>query len=67
MQVDTLKTLLAAGAGSHMGAGRVEFVFVSACESRNAGEAFVAAGVPHVVCVNVQDKLLDAAALRFTR
>jgi len=45
----------------------VEFVFVSACYSKRSGEAFVKAGVPHVVCVNVEDALLDSAAITFTR
>ena len=40
---------------------------MSACFSERAGEAFVEAGVPHVVCVNVTDALLDSAAITFTR
>eukprot|EP01041_Mallomonas_annulata_P000472 gene472-882_t len=46
---------------------RLDFVFVSACYSRRAGEAFADAGVPHVVCVNVDAQLLDTAAVAFTR
>jgi hypothetical protein len=46
---------------------KLEFVFVSACYSRQAAEAFVQAGVPHVVCVSVDSQLLDAAAMAFTR
>lgn len=42
-------------------------MFVSACYSKNSGEAFVKAGVPHVVCVSVDDVLLDSAAITFTR
>ncbi len=45
----------------------VRFVFVSACHSQAAGQAFVDAGVPHVVCVSVQSMLLDAVALTFER
>uniref|UniRef100_A0A7R9U5J3 CHAT domain-containing protein n=1 Tax=Pinguiococcus pyrenoidosus TaxID=172671 RepID=A0A7R9U5J3_9STRA len=45
---------------------RLKFVFVSACYSRLAGEAFVNAGVPHVVCVNLDAPLADAAARCFT-
>ena len=39
------------------GGPRLDFVFVSACHSRVAGEAFAAVGVPHVVCVNLDDKV----------
>ena len=46
---------------------RLQFVFVSACHSRRAGEAFIAAGVPHVVCIKVDSKILDRAARVFTR
>jgi hypothetical protein len=46
---------------------KLEFVFVSACHSRRAGEAFVNAGVKSVVCVTVEAQLLDAAAMAFTR
>jgi hypothetical protein len=46
---------------------KLDFVFVSACYSRNAGEAFAAAGVKHVVCVSVDAQLLDTAATIFTR
>lgn len=59
--VDMLRGLCQAGGL------KLEFVFVSACYSFKAGEAFVEAGVPHVVCVNVDAQLLDAAAMAFTR
>jgi hypothetical protein len=46
----------------------VQFVFVSACYSEFAGNAFVEAGIPHVVCVSVENgRLLDKAAQVFTR
>eukprot|EP00753_Platysulcus_tardus_P003470 PLAT12458.18.p1 GENE.PLAT12458.18~~PLAT12458.18.p1 ORF type:complete len:1521 (+),score=744.58 PLAT12458.18:631-4563(+) len=61
----TLRKLVAAGSGGGEH-NSVKFVFVSACYSRSAGEAFVAAGIPHVVCATV-DLLLDSAALEFTR
>merc|ERR1712167_86430 len=44
----------------------VKFVFVSACFSQSAGEAFVKAGIPHVVCVALNSDLLDRAAQTFT-
>ena len=59
--VDKLRDLCVAG-GSQL-----EFVFVSACHSKRAGEAFAAAGVPHVVCVKLDARLLDSAANVFTR
>ena len=52
--------------GKKSASSSVQFVFVSACHSRQAGEAFVKAGVPHVVCVNIDSKLLDRAAQVFT-
>jgi hypothetical protein len=36
---------------------KLEFLFVSACHSRRTGEAFVDAGVRHVVCVKVEEKV----------
>jgi len=52
-----------------IGGGSLEFVFVSACHSRKAGEAFVAAGVKHVVCCQRDDQLIrnDAAAIEFEK
>lgn len=46
VSLDLLQSLC--GAGEH----RLEFVFVSACFSRLAGQAFAEAGVAHVVCVS---------------
>lgn len=47
--VDALRRLLRAGGL------QLDFVFVSACFSRKTGEAFIEAGVPHVVCVKVNE------------
>jgi hypothetical protein len=47
VNVDALRNLLRAGGL------KLDFVFVSACHSRKTGEAFLEAGVPHVVCVKV--------------
>ncbi|GMH59438.1 hypothetical protein TL16_g02832, partial [Triparma laevis f. inornata] len=60
---EELKQLCGAGSSEE---GRVQFVFVSACYSRVAGQAFIEAGVNHVVCCQ-QDLLQDSAALAFTR
>jgi hypothetical protein len=57
-----LQQLFAAG-----GTRGVQLVFVSACHSRRAGEAFVAAGVPHVVAVRLETPVYDAAARQFAR
>eukprot|EP00428_Durinskia_dybowskii_P077265 CAMPEP_0170354716 /NCGR_PEP_ID=MMETSP0117_2-20130122/257_1 /TAXON_ID=400756 /ORGANISM="Durinskia baltica, Strain CSIRO CS-38" /LENGTH=1034 /DNA_ID=CAMNT_0010608705 /DNA_START=686 /DNA_END=3790 /DNA_ORIENTATION=+ len=61
VKVSQLKDLLGAGGL------QLQFVFVSACYSMEIGEAFVKAGVPHVVCVKVDTKIQDAAAIAFTR
>jgi len=55
-----LRSLCAAGTQ------KLQLVFVSACFSQRAGQAFADAGVPHVLCVNVQEQLLDRAAQIFT-
>ena len=54
-------------AGNEEGAGKppLDFVFISACHSDQAGEAFVAAQVPHVVCVRREAQLQDKAACAF--
>ena len=46
-----LRDLLGAGGLS------LKFVFVSACYSKEIGEAFVRAGVSHVVCVKIDSKV----------
>ena len=61
VSVAQLKSLLRAGGLT------LEFVCVSACHSRATGEAFVEAGVKHVVCVKVDEAIQDSAAMAFTR
>eukprot|EP00567_Pseudictyota_dubia_P001218 CAMPEP_0197465762 /NCGR_PEP_ID=MMETSP1175-20131217/64707_1 /TAXON_ID=1003142 /ORGANISM="Triceratium dubium, Strain CCMP147" /LENGTH=193 /DNA_ID=CAMNT_0043001785 /DNA_START=118 /DNA_END=699 /DNA_ORIENTATION=+ len=46
--------------------GNLRFVFVSACCSRAAGEAFTNAGVEHVVCCEKDQKLMDEATIKFS-
>jgi len=46
--------------------GSLRFVFVSACFSRAAGEAFVNAGVEHVVCCHQDQQLMDEATVLFS-
>jgi hypothetical protein len=52
--------------GSVAGTSRgVQLAFVSACQSEDAGNAFVAAGVPHVVAVRWDAQVTDVASHRF--
>jgi hypothetical protein len=43
-----------------------QVVFISACHSRSVGEAFVKAGIPHVICCTKDGQLRDSAAIEFT-
>ena len=61
VSVDTLRSLLCAGGL------RLDFVFVSACHSRRTGEAFVEAGVPHVVCVKVDAMVSELVSSVFSQ
>jgi hypothetical protein len=44
-----------------------KLVFVSACHSRRAGEAFVDAGTPHVVAVEAEAAVTEESARLFSR
>eukprot|EP00567_Pseudictyota_dubia_P000815 CAMPEP_0197467160 /NCGR_PEP_ID=MMETSP1175-20131217/65425_1 /TAXON_ID=1003142 /ORGANISM="Triceratium dubium, Strain CCMP147" /LENGTH=1257 /DNA_ID=CAMNT_0043003223 /DNA_START=3 /DNA_END=3776 /DNA_ORIENTATION=+ len=50
-----------------VGGTNLLFVFVSACLSRFTGEAFIKAGVPHVVCCRQDDIVMDIATIEFSR
>ncbi|ETW08697.1 hypothetical protein H310_01224 [Aphanomyces invadans] len=63
---DELKTLLLAGDQSRP-ENAMRLVFVSACHSESVAEAFVSAGVPHVVVVPKEDKVLDQKAMEFSK
>jgi len=65
LEVNQLKDLISNGVKG--GGAPFKFVFVSACHSGLAGETFVNAGVPHVVCCKQESQLMDSAALAFTR
>ena len=39
------------------GNANLQFVFVSACHSREIGETFLKAGIRHVVCVRIESKV----------
>ena len=62
VRVPALKKLLQAGSLASL-----RFVFVSACFSEAAAQAFVDAGVPHVIAVRLQTRVSDDAAHAFTR
>ena len=69
LEVEKLTDLVAAGAepaeDGAPGRPPLDFVFVSACHGAMGGEAFVAAGVPHVVAVRREAQLQDKAACAF--
>ena len=39
------------------GNANLQFVFVSACHSREIGDTFIKAGIRHVVCVRIESKV----------
>ena len=50
------------------GGHKLDFVFVSACHSRPAGDAFLDAGVEHVICSEQKEQTLNnLAAIVFAR
>merc|ERR1711871_517139 len=62
VEVDALRELFAAGGHSD-----IQLVFVSACRSQYAAEAFTRVGVPHVVALKSESQVTDVAARSFTR
>jgi hypothetical protein len=73
LENERLRELFAAGSGgadTAAGCGlgqKPRLVFVSACRSSKAGEAFLDAGAQHVVCVETASAIEDRAAQAFTR
>jgi len=49
------------------GAGNLGLVFVSACHSKAAGNAFIDAGIRHVICCRQDDKFRDEGAIEFSK
>ncbi|KAE8892258.1 hypothetical protein PF005_g20850 [Phytophthora fragariae] len=45
----------------------LQLVFVSACHSESVAQAFVSVGVPHVVVVSKEEKVLDRKAVEFAK
>ena len=58
---DKLKDWIAAGGRN------LHFVFVSACHSSFIGQAFVDAGVPHVVCCRHDTTIRESIAVEFSK
>lgn len=57
-----------ASSGGTASSSKLRFVFVSACHSRSAGDAFCDAGIAHVVCCEQDAQVLNnTAAMIFTR
>ena len=65
--VTKLRKLLEAGGLSAGSGASLQVVFVSACFSEAAAEAFLQAGVPHVIAVRRTTRVSDLAAHAFTR
>eukprot|EP00547_Thalassionema_nitzschioides_P009855 CAMPEP_0194222090 /NCGR_PEP_ID=MMETSP0156-20130528/32107_1 /TAXON_ID=33649 /ORGANISM="Thalassionema nitzschioides, Strain L26-B" /LENGTH=1069 /DNA_ID=CAMNT_0038952733 /DNA_START=10 /DNA_END=3216 /DNA_ORIENTATION=- len=62
LPVEKLKDWISAGGDNLL------FVFVSACHSRSAGEAFLEAGVKHVVCCEQDDQpIQNLVSVQFAR
>lgn len=69
ISAEVLKKLIEAGTNAMKEHHRfaLQIVFISACYSESVAEAFVAAGVPHVVAMQKEESVLDEYALEFTR
>jgi hypothetical protein len=42
-------------------------VFVASCHAEKVAEIFLEIGVPHVICVNQNQRILDKAAVDFSK
>lgn len=65
LEVSAIEQLVSAGAERGGRRGTLEVAFVSACHSVEGGEAFVKAGVPHVIAVRRDARVQDRAACLF--
>lgn len=45
----------------------LQFVFVASCHAEKVAEIFGEIGVPHVICVNQNQRILDKAAVDFSK
>ncbi|KAL1528637.1 hypothetical protein AB1Y20_009975, partial [Prymnesium parvum] len=65
LEVDKLTALVKAGADPSGGRLPLDLAVISACHSVGGGQAFVDAGVPHVIAVRREAQLQDKAACVF--
>ena len=65
VRFNRLKELCKVGAKDTV--NNVQLLFVSACHSKNTGEAFVESGVPHVIAVKTTTAIADIAASKFSK
>ena len=45
----------------------LQFVYVASCHSEKVGEIFLKIGVPHLICINQNQTILDKAAVDFSK
>lgn len=45
----------------------LQFVFVASCHAEKVAEIFLKIGVPHVICINQNQRILDKAAVDFSK
>lgn len=45
----------------------LQFVYVASCHSEQVGRIFLEAGVPHVICIDQNETILDKAAVEFSK
>lgn len=45
----------------------LQFVYVASCHSEQVGRIFLEAGVPHVICIDQNETILDKAAIEFSK
>ena len=42
-------------------------MYVASCHSEEAGKIFLEAGVPHVICIDSKQALMDKASIEFSK
>jgi len=45
----------------------LQFVYVASCHSEQVGKIFLEAGIPHVICIDQNQTILDKAAIEFSK
>ena len=46
---------------------KLDIVFLSACHSEGAAQAFLESGATHVICIKKENQVLDDACVLFSR